>query len=249
MSIEVRHLTVRLGGREVLREINGTFARGRITAVLGPNAAGKSTLLRTILGAIAPSAGDMLLDDVNIALMPPRELARRLAYVAQRSIMSSALTARQVVELGRYALGPLPRRIDEALNRMDLVIVADDPFNWLSAGQQQRVMVARAIAQIEPNCWLILDEPTSSLDFRHAQMVGGIAREHVRHGGGVIMTLHDISIASAWADDAWFIQDGRLVGSGPASELLVPERLAAVFGVDFQRIIDAAGRPRLLHSI
>ncbi len=246
MSIAIEHLDFSYRDFAVLRDITVDAAPGRITAVIGPNAAGKSTLLRCAIGALRPQRGRVLIDGMNVQELNPRELAQRLAYVSQRSIVSAAFTVRQVVELGRYALSPSASRIDEALARLDLVGVAGRLYSQLSVGQQQRVMLARAFAQLQSGGHLIMDEPTSAMDLRHVGACVELLSEIARDGCTVLLAMHDISLAAAVADDCWLLSQGRMVARGPAGQVLDAKNLRDVFNVDFQWLAASDGSRRLV---
>ena len=234
MTIALRRITFRYGRTDVLHDITAQARPGRLTAVIGPNAAGKSTLLRCAAGLARPETGDVHIDDRPARRLRPRALARRVAYVAQRPTVSAAFSVRQVVELGRYALESDARKVDEALHRMELTALAHRPYPALSIGQQQRVSLARALAQITPSGNLVLDEPTSAMDLRHARRCWSILRQIADDGATVITALHDLAAAANLADDFWLLHDGRLVAAGNADDVMTQERLEAVFAVPFQ---------------
>lgn len=246
MTIAIDHVHFSYGRLRVLDDVTVNAAPGTITAVLGPNAAGKSTLLRCIIGALRPERGRVLIDDQVAHRLSPRTLAQRMAYVPQRSIISAAFTVRQVVELGRYALPASVTRVNQAIERLDLANVADRPYPALSAGQQQRVALARAVAQLAPDGHLILDEPTSAMDLRHIASTLQLMRELAWGGATAIVAMHDLSLAATIADDVWLLEDGKLIAAGQRSDVLSVERLQAIFGVEFQWISDSSGRRRLL---
>jgi iron complex transport system ATP-binding protein len=246
MSIVVERLSFRFGRRRVLTEIEAAALPGRVTAVVGPNAAGKSTLLRCVIGALGPQSGQVLVDGQPVRRLSATERASRIAYVPQRAVVSAAFSARQVVELGRYALAPDRRRVDEALEWLDVHDVQADPFRTLSMGQQQRVSLARAAAQLQPRGALVLDEPVSALDIGHVHAVMRLLRRLADHGATVIVALHDLTLAVSLADDAWLLRSGRLVAAGLAERVLAPERLESVFGVRFEQVRDSAGGTALI---
>jgi iron complex transport system ATP-binding protein len=247
MSLVAERLGVSYGQITALAGLSAAAAPGRITALVGPNAAGKSTLLRCLTGALRPTEGRALLDGEPVHRVPARRLARRIAYVAQRPSVAAAFTVRQVVELGRHALAPSPRRVDEALSRMDLTDVAHRPFPALSAGQQQRASLARAVAQVSADGHLLLDEPTAALDLRHVLETLALLRALADGGATIVVAMHDLALAAALADDCWLLRDGRLEASGPAPAVMDPARLRAVFGVEF-RWLDRPGGPPVLHA-
>lgn len=253
MTLEVNNLTFAFDRAPALRNICVRLdrARGRIVALIGPNASGKSTLLRCIIGALRPDSGAVLLNGRALHRMKPREIAHSVAYVPQRSIVSAAFSVRQVVELGRYALSPSDRRVIDAIDRMDLSSVTSRPYRALSVGQQQRVMLARALAQLEPHAILALDEPTAAMDLRHVAMTHHALVELAgsKMDTTIIIAMHDLTLAASIAQEVWLLKDGRLIASGSAGDVLEPEHLRAAFDVGFYWQPDAAGRRRLLADL
>ncbi len=237
MTVAVRNLTHRYrhtGDNTALRDVTVDAAPGRITAVLGPNAAGKSTLLRCVIGALTPTAGCVLIDGTPASELDAGTLARRIAYVPQRPVVAAAFTVREVVELGRYALPASRRRIDLAMEQLELQGIADRPFPLLSVGQQQRVTLARAVAQLSSGGHLLLDEPASAMDLYHAHTCAALLRRLADEGATVVIAMHDLTAAASMADECWLLHDGRLVAAGPTSEVLDIQRLQEVFGVEFE---------------
>jgi iron complex transport system ATP-binding protein len=244
VSLRVVQLTCRFGPLVALREVSAEAAAGRITAVLGPNAAGKSTLLNALIGFLRPAAGAVELDGRPVHRWRPRELAGRIAFVPQRSVVAASFLVQDVVRLGRYALRPDPGRVADALERLQLTEVATRPYPQLSVGQQQRVTLARALAQLEPDGHLVLDEPMSAMDLAHVRDAVGLLRELADGGATVIIAMHDLPLAAAIADDVWLLRSGELVAAGPAVRIMTEARLEAIFSVPFARI-DADGRSLL----
>ena len=237
MRVRVEDLGVRLGGRMVLREIGGSIEPGRVTVIVGPNASGKTTLLRTLVGALRPTTGSVDVDGRLAHRWSGRALARRIAFVAQRPSMAAPLSVRDVVAIGRHAIGRDDAAVERAMQSMDLLSVAERPWPALSAGQQHRVAIARMLAQRDggpAGGMIVLDEPTASLDLRHAAVVEQVLTRLAGGGATVIVTMHDLARARAWADDAWVLADGRLVASGSADAALAPEPLGRAFGVPFR---------------
>lgn len=248
MTVRVEHLSHRYRAVDALHDISVQGESGRVTAIAGPNAAGKSTLIRCIIGVLRPAAGRVFVNDEAVAALSAAQMARRAVYVPQRSSVAAAFTVREVVEIGRYAMGRDAARVEEALAKLELADLADRPYPALSVGQQQRVTLARALAQMSEGGLIVLDEPTAAMDLRHAQRCMRLLRDLAAGGATVLAAMHDLSMASHWADDAWLLHEGRLAGAGPVEEVLSPERLEPVFGVRFDRLTDSAGRARLLAS-
>lgn len=236
-------------GEPVLDGVTAEAPNGRITAVIGPNAAGKSTLLRLCIGALRPRSGRALVDGTDAVALRGRRLAERIAYVPQRASVAAAFTVREVVELGRYALPRDRRRVEDAIERMGLRELADRPYPELSVGQQQRVTLARALAQVEPPGNLVLDEPTSAMDLRHARRCFDVLRDLAQRGAAILVAMHDLTAAAALADDAWLIESGppgRLNMAGAAEAVMQPQRLEAIFGVPFEWLERPGARRVLL---
>jgi iron complex transport system ATP-binding protein len=217
--------------------VTATLAPGRLTVMIGPNASGKTTLLRLMLGQLRPWSGAVSLGGEALAEQLPTERARRIAYVPQRGGVSFAFTVRQVVEMGRYAQPPLPAAVDDALASCDLTDVADRVFAHLSGGQQQRVMLARAIAQLagaqpgDDGRTLLADEPVSSMDLLHVHRTMSQLRQLTRSGLAVLVVLHDLTLAARYADDVWLVHGGRIEAAGAWSAVMTCDVLSRVYQV------------------
>ena len=242
MPIDVDNVSFAYGGVVALRQVSAFASAGRITALIGPNASGKSTLLRCIIGSLQPQTGSIMIDGKRVSDFSTRQLAQRIAYVPQRSIVSAAFSVRQVIELGRYALPANARKVNLGLEQLDLTDIADRPYPKLSIGQQQRVTFARAVAQLNGDGHFILDEPTSAMDLRHIASCTRLLREIAEGGATVILALHDLSLAACVADDIWLMNEGRMLASGAVRDVMDISRLQSVFGVPFEWVNDASGK-------
>ncbi len=232
--LSVDGLSFTYGELRALREITVTATPGCITAVLGPNAAGKSTLLRCIIGVEKPQRGEVRLGNRTVRSLHARDLAARMAYVPQRSTVAASFTVGQVIELGRYALPPDPARINHAIDACDLADLVDRPYPALSVGQQQRVTLARALAQLEPGGVMVLDEPTSAMDYRHVDQTMRLLKQCADRGATVLIAMHDLGLAADLAREAWLLDEGAMIASGETCDVLNADRLRAVYGVDFR---------------
>ncbi|MEN0060638.1 MAG: heme ABC transporter ATP-binding protein [Myxococcota bacterium] len=226
-------------GRPILDGVDLELTEGTLTAVCGPNGAGKSTLLKALSGEITPSRGEVRLGDRRLADWPRRRLAQLRAVLPQASRLSFPFLVEEVVQLGRLPYGRSPR--DEALVHTSLEAVGMQGFvgrryTTLSGGERQRVHLARILAQVEgfdddgPRV-LFLDEPTSSLDLGHADLVLSIARQRVDAGMAVMVVLHDLNLAATWADRMVVLDRGRRVAEGTPDDVLSEDLLQTVFGV------------------
>lgn len=211
---------------------------GRITAIVGPNGAGKSTLLRALAGVRTPDSGSVELDGVPLADLKPLQRARRVALAVQQPGVAFGFDARRVIAFGAEGAGSPPSAVDRAIQRFELSDLADRPFDTLSVGQQQRVSLARAFAQINgrADSYLLADEPISAMDPRHAINAIRAIRDLAASGVGVGIVLHDLSVAASLADNAVLLApDAGTARQGPADEILTSETLSCLFQTPMQR--------------
>lgn len=214
---------------------------GRVTVLLGPNGGGKTTALRLAAGLAAPGSGRVALGGVAVHAMSAPERARAVAMVVQRPQVSAPFTALEVVALGAAAAGAGPCSAEQALRAVRLSGRADVPFAQMSGGEQQRVAVARAFHQHRPGGVLLLDEAFAAVDPPEAASIVAAVRSRAAAGATVLVATHDLALASALADDAWFVAGGRTAAFGPAMDLLAPEVLGAFLGVKVTAATGARG--------
>lgn len=233
------------GGPWVLDGLSAAIDAGRVTALIGPNAVGKTTLLRLLMGQLTPAGGSVRLDGRLVHQLPPRRRAAWISYVPQRSSTSFAFTVEQVVAMGRYALPQDTAAVAQAMETADLVKVRHRIFRELSAGQQQRVLLARSLAQTAgEGRAVLLDEPGSAMDLYHVHRLMQTLASLSRLGRAVLVVLHDLNLAARYADAVWLMHEGRLVASGPWQEVLRPSVLEPVYRVRLKPLADAeADRP------
>ena len=246
MSVEGAGYAYRRG-HPVLQDISAALMPGRVTALIGPNASGKSTLVRLLLGALEPRRGSIAIGGMDVGRLRPADRARWISYVPQRAGVGFAFTVRQIVAMARHAAGDAARQAD-AIERLlvdyDLADVSERPFAHLSGGQQQRVLLARAHAQsLGGGRVMLLDEPASHLDLRHAHALMRRLRMLAGEGLAVLVVVHDLNLALQYADDAWLLDAGRLAAAGPWGQVLMPEVLQPVYGVDLRHIAPEPGDP------
>ena len=235
--------------RPVLSGVTASFESGRVTAIIGPNGAGKSTLLRLLAGLSKAGSGRVTLGGHDVASIGTRELAGKIAYVPQRPAVMFAFTVGQVVRLGRYAVGRDDDAVSRALDSAQALHLVDEPFGTLSVGQQQRVTLARAIAQLDRSAQfsgsdssasgdtaLVADEPISAMDPKHAIASMSLLRSIARRGVSVVVVLHDLTLASCWADNVVVLDgSGSIVAMGNTDDALNPSILERVFETRFVR--------------
>lgn len=225
------------GARVVLRECTVSVGRGEVLAIVGPNGAGKSTLLRCLAGLLRPSSGSVRLDGVDIAALPRRGLARRIAVVPQIFDTLFPFTVREVVGLGRTArLGPFGGAsredavaVDRAIADLDLIDLAARRIDRLSGGERQRAVLAMALAQ--ESDVLLLDEPTVHLDPAHQVAMLRLIRELAcARGFAVVAVLHDLNLAASMATRLAVLADGRIVCDAAPETVINAELIRDVFG-------------------
>jgi iron complex transport system ATP-binding protein len=237
-SVEVRSVSVTLGGRDILHDVSLAVPAGGWLGVIGPNGAGKSTLLRAIAGLV-PSSGDVFIDGVDASSLRPRERAQRVAIVAQRPLLPPMMTVADYVLLGRTPhIGYLDTetRSDmdaavRALERLDAAGFGHRPLGTLSGGEQQRVVLARALAQAAPV--LLLDEGTNALDIGSQQQVLELVSElRAEDRLTVLSAMHDLTLAAQYADSVTLLGGGRVVAAGAPVEVIREELIAAHYRAD-----------------
>ncbi len=237
MILEARSATVRYRGHvpPALDRVNCHVAGSELVAVVGPNGSGKTTLVRALLGLLQLEHGTVLVDGRLVSSWSRSELARTVGVVGQQEEAVFRLSVAETVMLGRYAhLGPLttPRDVDRgavraALQRCDIVDLADRPIDSLSGGEWKRVRVARALAQ-EPRA-LVLDEPTASLDIRHEMELFELVRQLVDGGLAGLVITHHLNLAARFADRIVLLNYGKVVAEGTPSSVLNRDTLSGVF--------------------
>ncbi|WP_407562634.1 heme ABC transporter ATP-binding protein [Streptomyces sp. 184] len=233
VAAEARDLVVWLGGRAVLDGVGLTARAGRLTALVGPNGAGKSTLLAALAGDLPPAAGEVLVGGRDVAAWAPAELALRRSVLPQSASLAFPFPVADVVRMGRapWTGTPAEDADDEAvawaLAVTETAGFAERSFAELSGGERARVALARVLAQRAG--LLLLDEPTAALDLRHQELVLRLARERAAAGDAVVVVLHDLDLAAAYADEVTVLAGGRVAASGPPAEVFDGPLLSEVY--------------------
>lgn len=235
--LEARDLRLQAGRRTVLEGVSARFVPGQVTAILGANGAGKSTLLAALAGLSRPLGGAVRLGDQALLDLAPRRRAQRLGFIPQIPEIAWGLEVRAVVGLGRLPwLGarglsaPDEAAVDRALAAARVEDLAHRDITTLSGGERARALIARALAG-EPE-WLLADEPFAGLDPRHALEAGDLFRRLAGEGCGVLLTLHDLTLAARLADRVLVLGHGRALADGSPAEAMTSEILAAAYGID-----------------
>jgi iron complex transport system ATP-binding protein len=246
MILSGHDLSIGYRERVVGHHLDISLKTGEVLALLGPNGGGKTTLLKTLLGLLRPISGEVRLGDRPLASYPARDRARRIAYVPQSHAVTFAFTVETMVLMGRTAHGTLfsrPSAADRAvalhaLERFGIAHLADRPYTMISGGERQLTLLARALAQ-EPE-FVVLDEPTASLDFGNQGRVMREIAALAASGHGVLFTTHDPNHALRAADRAYLLRDGARIADGPVGSVLTCEQLTALYGAPVEQVTDAS---------
>ena len=238
MSIEVKNLSFSYGDRPVLHDISFSVERGEFLSILGPNGVGKSTLFRCVLGLLSGYTGQVLVDGVDARSFSTREAARHIAYIPQSSRSIFNYSVFDIVLMGRTSglstfrsPGKKDKEICQwAMEKVGITRLSDRCFHRLSGGEQQLVLIARALVQKAPI--LMLDEPTANLDFGNQLLVLEQARSLAREGYTVIQTTHHPEQSYMFSDRILAIQKGRVLTEGRPADVLTPANIQALYGVD-----------------
>ncbi|MFC3024093.1 ABC transporter ATP-binding protein [Vibrio zhugei] len=231
--------TFDIDGKRILAPTNLTFEPQKVTTLLGHNGCGKSTLMKLLSRQTSANSGHVLINQQAVSEFSAIDFAHQVAYLPQHPPVTDGITVRELVYFGRYpwkgALGRYRdddhRIVEEALTKVGLDVFADRFVATLSGGERQRAWIAMLLAQ-QSQC-LLLDEPTSALDVAHQHELLALIRE-LNHSLGltVIMVLHDINMAAKFSDRLIALHSGRVIASGTPGELMTPETLRSIYGID-----------------
>lgn len=230
---EARGVHLHLGGREVLHEVDVQARAGEVLALVGPNGAGKSTLLAALAADLHPTRGTLHISGRPTASWTPPELSRRRALLPQSATLSFPFTVEEVVRMGRAPWTGTPNEAEDeaavraALRATETQPFTTRPFSALSGGERARVALARVLAQSTQ--LLLLDEPTAALDLRHQELVLRVCRSRAAAGDAVVVVLHDLALAAAYADRTVILRAGRVTADGAPSEVFEADLLSEVY--------------------
>ena len=250
MEITTSQLKAALGGVEILKGVEISLRDGEFVGIIGPNGSGKSTLLKCIYRVLKPTSGAVFLDGRELQSYSVKESARKLAVVAQHNYYNFDFSVREVVLMGRSPHKRALERdnaedfkiVNDALNEVGMLEFAERSFSTLSGGDQQRVILARALAQKTP-C-LVLDEPTNHLDIKYQLQLLDIVK---RMNLTVISAIHDLNIAAMYCDRLFAMQNGMIVGCGTPDEVLTPAFIKQVYEVDAEIVCDSMGMRHIVY--
>jgi len=239
--IELSGVTFAYDSLPVLADTNLHVLPGELVGVLGPNGAGKSTLVRLALGLLSPTKGSVRVGGADLATLPRREIARRVAALVQDEADGFPMTVKECVLLGRVAHLPPHgfeaaadlRAAQAAMDEVGVTALTDRMLHAISGGERRRVLLARALAQAAPA--LVLDEPVANLDLAHQLELFALLRARATAGSAVLVTIHDLNLAAQNCDRIVLVEGGgRSPAIGTPVEILTPAKIGAVFGVEIE---------------
>lgn len=235
--IQVKEISKNFGKKRVVDKVSVDIKRGKITSFIGPNGAGKSTLLSMVSRLLDADTGEVLLDRTDVKKVKSNDFAKRVSILKQSNFMNVRLTIRELVSFGRfpYSHGHLNtedhKKIDEAIQYMDLEDIQHDYLDELSGGQRQRAFIAMVIAQDTE--YILLDEPLNNLDMKHSVQIMKILRKLVDElDKTVVIVLHDINFASVYSDYIVALKDGKVIKDGPTNDIINSESLKEIYDMD-----------------
>ncbi len=236
MTLVAANINVEFGLQAVLSGVDFAVSSGEVVGLIGPNGAGKSTLLQALAGLHPATLASVSVDGNTLLTMRIRERARTIAFLRQNTRVHWPLAAGQVAALGRYphgGAGSDDEKVQSAMKRVEVLALRDQPMSTLSAGEQMRVHIARALAVEAP--YLLADEPVAALDPYHQLECMELLRREAQAGTGVVVVLHDLLLAARFCDWLVLLDHGRIAATGLPHEVLHGDALQAVYGIDVIR--------------
>lgn len=252
MSLCLEKVNYTVDKKALLKNINIRCEAGALSAIIGPNGAGKSTALKLMSGDLYPTSGTTLLNQAEISSYSTRELALHRAVMPQQTSPAFGLKVWEMVKLGRAPFAEnhvlTLEHVEKSLRTVDALHLADRELMTLSGGEKQRILLAKALAQVSVEDvsvgnkkFLLLDEPTASLDLKQAQTVMRILRAAADSGIGIVLVIHDIASARRYGDVVFLLKDGGLAYAGEPKSVLTAEKIADSFDVDSETAEDSLG--------
>lgn len=234
---EVSHLTLRVRDKVILSDVNLAIRPGTFTAIVGPNGAGKSSMLKVMAHEHQRYQGEITINGKEVKSYTPKELSKVRAVLPQHTTMQFAFTTQQIVMLGRHASTHMQKEnlsiVEEVLERTALQSLKDRNYLTLSGGEKQRVQLARVLAQVWDETlyprYILLDEPTSSMDIAQQQNIFSLAKAVCERNIGVMAIVHDLNMAAQFADHLYFLRNGKIVAHGEAEKVFTKSNIEETF--------------------
>ncbi|MBQ4851865.1 heme ABC transporter ATP-binding protein [Pseudoalteromonas sp. MMG012] len=255
--IEAKNITVKVAQNTLLHDANLTLNCGQLTVILGPNGAGKSTLLKSLCGDIPLTAGQVEYQQLNYHEYDAKQFARMRAVLTQNYDCDFPFTVQEIVDMSHFVhadstpFTTLQAYSKQAINTLNVSHLINKPFTQLSGGEKQRVQFARVLCQLLPAlenqepCYLLIDEPTASLDLYHQYQVMQLARDIANKGAGVLAVVHDLALAASFADNITMLENGRVVAYGKPDEVLTEAQLAQTYQIKAHILQNVGSLPSL----
>lgn len=244
--LTAQSVSVRVGRKQLLHDIDLSIQKGELHVLLGPNGAGKTSLLQCLAGVLLPSSGCISVNSKYLSGCSVSERSHLIAVLLQDQALDFPFTVRDVISMGTYPLDrsmlKLATCVNQALATFDLVTLEDQPYTTLSGGEKQRTHLARLSVQISPNTqYILLDEPLKGLDLKHQLQVMAYLKRLADSGVGVFVILHDFSMAASFAQKVSLIKDGELLCTGRVEEVMTSQQLSSLFQTPIE-VVDVQGQ-------
>lgn len=249
MSWSVNHIEVGYNVDNILKDVSLCVQKKKFVGLIGPNGSGKSTLLKCMYRVLEPKSGSILLENEDIRTMRYKQSAKKIAVVAQHNEYEFDFSVKEIVLMGRSPYKTVLQAdtkkdntiVEEALAMVGMSAFANRTFSTLSGGEQQRVIVARALAQQSP--YIVLDEPTNHLDITHQMQLFRLIKQL---DVTVIAAIHDLNIAAKFCDTIYVLKDGSVVASGAPRDVLTPKLIREVYEVECEIVEDTKQQMHIL---
>ncbi len=255
-SLKAKNITTGYGNNIILDSVNMAIPENKISVILGSNGSGKSTMLKTFCRLLAPKSGEITLNDKPLHCIRSKDIAKAIGLLPQDSIAPAGISVAELVTRGRFPyrkfMAPLSKEdyeaIEEALEAMNICKLADKSVDELSGGQRQRVFIALALAQ--QTDILFLDEPTTYLDIAYQIEILDLLKElNKKKKTTIVMVLHDINLSSKYADYIFAMKDGHLLKEGKPEDIITPETIKEIYGLDSVVITDPVSNSPMIIPI
>ena len=242
MSYRLKQISFSIGSKYIVKDLEFSFKAGNLVSIIGPNGAGKTTLLKLMSGELKPSGGEIFLNDSVFSELSLKERANKRAVMTQSSSVVFDFLVEEILEMGwvQGSSDDFVKACSDVVNSCGLDELMGRKFNTLSGGEQQRVQFARAMLQVgglsktAEDRFLLLDEPTSSMDVAHELNLLNLAKEVRKTGVGVIVVLHDLNLAARFSDQIILMNSGLIVASGQPEEVLSDRILSDVYSTELR---------------